>query len=72
MRLRVSLVFSVISLMTLATGSEDWTGLNVDDVDDSYFDDDGDGNCAGLKLPAPHPPLCRLLPWFGPCKESRC
>ena len=33
MRLRVSLVFSVISLMTLATGSEDWTGLNVDDVD---------------------------------------
>ena len=31
MRLGVSLVFSAISLMTLATGSEDWTGLNVDE-----------------------------------------
>merc|ERR1719516_712351 len=30
MRLRVFLVLTVISL---ATGSEDWTGLNVDDVD---------------------------------------
>ena len=30
-----------------------------------------DGDCAGLKHPAPHLPHCRHLPWSGHCKELR-